>query len=215
MLTSAELRWFERGTLPAAIAQWFQQDELGDHLTPPEERVDVYLYLPECEYMGIKLRQGRLEIKWRKAELGNMGFGDTVEGKAEKWGKWLCEDSTQESFQPQDVGGEKLWVSVKKVRCLRRFAWRPSQRRYQVLVDEPIKAVPVTASIDQGCNVELTQLGINGNNWWSLAFEAFGEDDCLIDNLQAVAGKVFKTYGGLKLQFQDSYAYPSWLSFVI
>lgn len=203
MLVSAELRWFERGGVPNAIAQWFQR-ELGDYLAPAEERVDVYLYLPACEYTGIKLRQGRLEIKWRKAELGILRFGDTVEGKAEKWGKWLCEDPTQESFQPQ-VGGES-WVSVNKVR---------SQRRYQVLPDELIKAVPVTESIAQGCTVELTQLGINSNNWWSLCFEAFGEDDCLMDNLQAVASEVFQTCGGLKLQAQDSYAYPSWLSFVV
>ena len=205
MLVSAELRWFERGRVPDAITQWFQQDELGDYLAPAEERVDVYLYLPGCEYMGIKLRQGRLEIKWRKAELGIVRFGDTLEGKAEKWGKWLCEDPTQESFQPQDVGG-KLWVSVKKGR---------SQRRYQILPDKSINAVPLTESIDQGCSVELTQLSINGNDWWSLGFEAFGEDDCLMDNLQAVASEVFKTCGSLKLQSQDSYAYPRWLSFVV
>ncbi len=61
--------------------------ELGNYLAPVEERVDIYLYLPKCEYMGIKLRQGRLEVKWRKAELGIMHFGDTVEGKAEKMGQ--------------------------------------------------------------------------------------------------------------------------------
>ena len=205
MLVSAELRWFERGRVPDAITQWFQQDELGDYLAPAEERVDVYLYLPGCEYMGIKLRQGRLEIKWRKAELGIVRFGDTLEGKAEKWGKWLCEDPSQESFQPQDVGG-KLWVSVKKAR---------SQRRYQILPDRSIKAVPVNESIDQGCNVELTQLSINGNDWWSIAFEAFGEDERSMNNLKSVAGEVFKTYRGSELQAKDSYAYPSWLSFVV
>ncbi len=45
MLTSAEMRWFERGRLPEATSQWFQQDELGDYLAPPEEREDVYLYV--------------------------------------------------------------------------------------------------------------------------------------------------------------------------
>jgi len=206
MLTSAELRWFERGRLPEATSQWFQQDELGDYLAPPEEREDVYLYLPGCEYIGIKLRQGQLEIKWRKAELGSVRFGDTVEGKAEKWGKWLCEDSTSESFQPQDVVGEKSWVNVKKAR---------SQRRYQVLPGKLIKAVPVTESIAQGCTVELTQLSINSNDWWSLAFEAVGEDDCLMNNLEAVARRVFKSYRGSKLQPQNCFAYPTWLSAVV
>ena len=206
MQLTAEVRWFYRGTLPEEILQWFEQDQLGDHLAPPEEREDLYLYSPENDYMGIKLRQGRLEIKWRKSELGVLRFGDTVEGKAEKWGKWLCEDPTAESFQPTDVVGKKSWVSVKKVR---------SQRQYQVLPDESIAAVPANESIDQGCTVELTQLGINGKTWWSLAFEAVGEDDKLMDTLQAVASSVFKTYRGPELQAEASFAYPNWLSVVV
>ena len=204
MQLTAELRWFNRGTLPEEISHWFEQDCLGEQLKPPEEREDVYLYSPECEYLGIKLRQGRLEIKWRKAELGVVRFGDGVEGKVEKWGKWLCEDPT-ESFQLADVVGKKAWVGVKKVR---------SQRQYQVFPGT-VTAVPINESIEQGCTVELTQLSINGNAWWSLAFEAFGENATLMDNLQAVASWVFKTYRGSKLQAEDSYAYPSWLSVIL
>ena len=203
MLTTTELRWFKLGTLPKEISQWFQQDQLGD-LAPPEEREDVYLYTPGCEYMGIKLRQGRLEVKWRKAELDNLRFGNQVEGKVEKWGKWLCEDPTQQSFQPQDVVG--TWVSVKKAR---------SQRKYQVIPGESIVVVSVNQSIDQGCNVELTLLSVNGNDWWSLAFEAFGKEDYLSDNLKVVASDVFKNYRGLELQSQDSFAYPRWLSMIV
>lgn len=213
MLLTAELRWFYRGTLPEEVLHWFEQDCLGEQLQPPEEREDLYLYSPGCDYLGIKLRQGRLEIKWRKAELGVVRFGDRVEGKAEKWGKWLCEDPTAESFQLTTVVGEKAWVSVKKVRFLRKASL--TQRQYQVLPGESITPVSVTESIDQGCTVELTQLGINGNAWWSLAFEAEGKDDCLMDNLQAVANWVFKSYHGSKLQGEDSYAYPTWLSIVV
>ena len=200
VLTTAELRWFNHGILPKEISDWFNC--LGDDLAPPEEREDLYLSYIGCDYLGIKLRQGRLEVKWRQAELGRVRFGQ-LEGKAEKWGKWLCEDPTAESFQLTSVVG-KTWMSVKKVRA---------QRQYQVVPGKSIIAVPVTKSIDQGCNVELTHLGINGNAWWSLAFEAFGEDDCLINTLQAVANWVFKNYRGPELQVEDSYAYPKWLSY--
>ena len=126
-----------------------------------------------------------------------------VEGKAEKWSKWLCEDSTAQCFQPSDVVGRQ-WVGVKKVRL---------QRQYQVEAYEPLlTSVSVTESIDEGCTVELTQLSVNGSAWWSLAFEAFGKDDDLVNHLQAVASWVFKTYPGSKLQVQNSYAYPIWLS---
>lgn len=208
MQLTAELRWFNHGTLPKEISHWFEQAQLGDHIAPPEEREDVYLYVAECDYLGIKLRQGRLEIKWRQAKLDVVSFGDSgdsVEGKAEKWGKWLCEDPTSEIFQPTNVVG-KSWVSVRKVR---------SQRQYQVLAGKSVIAVADAESIDQGCSVELTELYINGNAWWSLAFEAFGEDDCLKDNLQAVAKWVFKSYSGPKLRAENSYAYPSWLCLAV
>lgn len=205
MYLTAELRWFNRGTIPEEISHWFEQGCLGD-LAPPEEREDLYLYSGGCEYLGIKLRQGRLEIKWRQAELGVVHLGDSVEGKAEKWGKWLCQDPTAQSFQPADVIGEKAWVGVKKVR---------SQRQYQILANKSIIAVPLTKSIAQGCTFELTQLSIKGNTWWSLAFEAFGKDDCLIEQLQVAASWVFNTYSGSKLQVEDSYAYPSWLAKIL
>ncbi|MBV8882791.1 MAG: hypothetical protein JO235_02145 [Chroococcidiopsidaceae cyanobacterium CP_BM_RX_35] len=205
MLTSAELRWFSRGTIPAEISHWFKLDDLGVCLAPPEEREDLYLYPEECDYLGIKLRQGRLEIKWRQAEFGSVRFG-RLEGKAEKWGKWLCEDPTAQSFQPATVSKEKVWVSVKKVR---------SQRQYQVLSDELPKAVPVNEPLEQGCSVELTQLNVRGDDWWSLAFEAVGKDERLMANLQSVANWVFKTYRGPQLLLEDSYAYPSWLSIAV
>lgn len=206
MLTTAELRWFERGKLPEEILHWFGADCLGEQLQPPAVREDVYLCLDEGEYLGIKLRQGRLEIKWRNAELGIVQFGDRVAGNAETWSKWFCEDPTGESFQPATVLG-KSWVSVKKER---------SQRLFQVLPDKSIVAVATnTESIKQGCSVEITQLSINDNAWWSLAFEAFGENNCLMSNLQAVANWVFSTYSGSKLLAQNSYAYPHWLNITI
>lgn len=203
MLTTTEIRWFYSGTLPAEIQDWFNTDVLGEHHHPPEEREDVYLHIPECEYLGIKLRQKRLEIKLRKAELDALRFGDNLEGKAEKWVKWSCEDPTAESLIPVDLVKKAPWLTVKKVRC---------QRKYQVSYNTSLISVPVDRAIDRGCNVEITQLNIHDNAWWSLAFEAYGEDTNLIDNLKAVASWILKSYPIFKLQTQDSYAYPKWLA---
>lgn len=186
MFNSLELRWFLSGKLPSDVVTWFEQDELGGQLRSPEAREDVYLYTPECEYMGIKLRQGRLEIKWRQAELEILSFAK-VEGKLEKWGKWLCEDPTAESFKPENVLGQKSWVSVKKVR---------SQRSYD------------------GCSLELTQLNFQDNAWWTLAFETIGTDARAMDNLQNISQMVFKTYPK-SISVQNSYAYPKWLEMVV
>jgi hypothetical protein len=187
MLASLELRWFIPGELPSDVSSWFEQDELGGQLRSPEEREDVYLYVPGCESMGIKLRQGRLEIKWRQAELEVLSF-EKVEGKLEKWGKWLCEDPTEESFKPENVSGQKLWVRIGKVR---------SQRLYD------------------GCALELTQLTIHNHTWWSLALETLGADARAQDKLQSIFESVGKTYTGLQLPAQNSYAYPKWIEMVM
>lgn len=200
MLSSTELRWFYPGKLPEAISAWFKVQHLGTALEPPEKREDIYLYVAaDCDYMGIKLRQGRLKIKWRKAELGIVNIAKGVEGKLESWDKWLCEDSQAKNFQPQSVIDKSHWVKVSKLR---------QQRKYQVLAQK-VQPVPLDATIDQGCNVELTQLTVNGNNWWSIALEAFGAST---DNLPVVANKVFSHYSASSLQAKDSFAYPRWLT---
>lgn len=199
MLSSTELRWFYPGKLPNAICAWFSSEEVGNSLEPPEEREDIYLAIAlDCDYMGIKLRQGRLEIKWRKAELGIVSIAPRVNGKLESWNKWTCEDST-ENFQPQSVINKSHWVKVSKVR---------QQRKYQVLEQNLVQEVSLFATIDRGCNVELTQLNIGGDNWWSIALEAFGDTN---DNLHFVANKVFQHYNAFSLEPKNSFAYPSWL----
>ncbi len=204
MLSSTELRWFYPGELPEAISAWFSAEYLGKALEPPEKREDIYLYIAsDCDYMGIKLRQGRLEIKWRKAELGILSVTKRVEGKLEHWDKWTCEDSQAENFQPQSVVKKSHWVTVSKVR---------QQRKYQVLAKNSVQAVSLDAIVDSGCNVELTQLNIGGNHWWSLALETFGEST---DNLHVVANKVFQYYNGSSLHPKNSFAYPSWLTTAI
>ncbi len=205
MLISNELRWFYPGSIPEDMEHWFKQNCLFDSLQSPEEREDVYLYSPECDYLGIKLRQGRLEVKWRQSELGVVRFGDSIEGKAEKWGKWLCEDSTKESFQTKTVVSSPSWVSVQKVRY---------SQLYQIVPEFPPQPVSANQRIDNGCSVELTRLLIRENAWWSLAFEASGEEARLMDNLQKTASWIFNSYRGSKLLAADSFAYPSWLELV-
>jgi hypothetical protein len=206
MLTTYELRWFYPGTIPQEVELWFEQNCLIEPLQPPEEREDLYLYSPTSEFLGIKLRQGRLEVKWRKAELGVVRFGEFVEGKTEKWGKWLCCSPTEETFQPNLVLDNPSWVSVQKIRY---------SQLYQVFPEFPPQpVVSKNEGIDNGCTVELTHLIVQENACWSLAFEAFGEDARLMENLQTTASWVFKTYCGLKLLALNSYAYPGWLALV-
>lgn len=201
MLTSKEIRWFYPGRIPEGIKVWFHQYCLIDQEQLPQEREDVYLYIPGSDFLGIKLREGSLEVKWRTAELGVVSFRELVSGKAEKWTKWSCNDATQEAFQPATVLGKSSWVSVQKVRYL---------QHYEVFTDFSVQPTN-DECIDNGCSLEVTQLLIQNEPWWSLALEANGEDDRLMANLQATARTVFNTYQEVKLLATASYAYPHWL----
>lgn len=185
MLTTLELRWFSHGTSPPEVQQWFNNHCPGKPLGLPEEREDLYLYTPECDYLNIKLRQGSLEVKWRKAELGIVRFGDSCEGKVEKWLKWSCKDQSQQSIVPVDVVGKGPWIAVNKKR---------SQRLYK------------------GVAYELTQLRVKDDDWWSIAFEMAGEKAKQIDSFKGIVSAVSQTYQGSQLLANHSYAYPSWLS---
>ena len=194
MLITLELRWFSHGTPPTEVEHWFNDHCPGELQKSPEEREDLYLYTPECDYLNIKLRQGSLEVKWRKAELGIRRFDPSWEGKVEQWLKWSCKDPTQQSIIPADIIGKRPWVSVKKRRRQRRFAMQPSQRLYQ------------------GISCELTQLNIRNDVWWSIACEMATEDANQIDNFENLVSQISKTYPAPELLAENSYAYPRWLS---
>ena len=196
MLTTYEVRWFYSGNIPENLEFWFKQNCLLSPTKLPEKREDVYLYTPECDYLGIKLRQGGLEVKWRYPAKTLVNSGSLIEGNVEKWKKWRCSDFSGESFSSEQIGDNPVWVKVNKVR-------------------KSPKAVLTDIDIDNGCSLELTNVEINGNKWWSVGLEAFGEDCNLKDNLYATAAFVFNNYDSFPLQVTNSYSYPSWLKLAV
>ena len=68
MFATAEVRWFYEGAVSPEVLEWFEQGEL----TPEEQpyRVDYYLRLSDRDSLGIKLREGRIEVKQRHRQHG-------------------------------------------------------------------------------------------------------------------------------------------------
>ncbi len=206
MLTTLELRWFCPGALPAPVTQWFEQLDPEAGAIAPEAREDQYLLAPGCDYLGIKLRQGRLEVKWRQGETAPNPFGSQAEGRVELWRKWICADPDTELQLPLASSGARNWMGVAKAR---------SQRRYQVGPHEALVLVPEGSVPESTCAVELTQLQIQDQTWWSLGFEAAGPMPELSNQLRTVANRLLQNYPGTELQSQNSYAYPHWLTLVV
>jgi len=203
MLTTSEMRWFFPGEIPKEIENWFATNILSGDSQTPEDREDWYLRIPGCETLGVKLRQQRLEIKWRSTESGIWHLKDHVAGAAEKWVKWTCEEKEIESVITKDVIAKGEWVRVKKVR---------SQIRYLVNDDRTFTPAATDLTSKDGCNIELTQLKINQDLWWSLSFEASGQNANLENNLEIVTKWAINTYPQLKLPPENSYAYPKWFA---
>lgn len=177
-----EIRWFDSGSLPPKLKQWFNKDCPGSILGEfPETRIDLYLVIPESDRLSLKLRQGKLlELKLRQKELGSRQFA--WEGKVERWTKWSYEDISPLSIM--DIPATKTWYEVKKTR------WQ----RFQ-----------------NGIYLEITQLYVNNNPWWSIAFEILEDGtndfDCFCDTVNSVS----QSCPELDLSLENSYAYPRWL----
>lgn len=188
-----EVRWFESGTLPIQVKNWFCEACPGEWLSLSEERQDLYLRLPRWEAVSFKIRQGNLELKLRQAELGIRQFSEVNKtaqktdfwaGKLEKWRKFSLRGSVWLNAALTGVRKEKLWVAVKKVR------W---QRRYQ------------------GILYELTQLEISDRACWSIAFEMPQQEARETNHFENVVSRVSQNYPGSLLTANKSYAYPSLL----
>ena len=146
-----EIRWFckepHRG-----LRQFFDQRTPGQATL--EERTDDYL-LTGREDIGVKFREGRLEIKTRNTIPGPRRIG-ILEGVLEEW--------TKRGFMPPDGAfshGDSGWVSV----CKRRWAtlYSPSENgaEYQ----------PLSDTVPKGVQLEYTELNIGRDLWYTVALE--------------------------------------------
>ncbi len=196
MFPSLEVRWFCGGSTPAEVVEWFG----GGERTPEEEprRVDYYLRLGNMDALGIKLREGRLEIKQRHLQQGVVRFHEHAAGLVEQWYKW--------SFWVSEAGPtpRPSWIGVQKERRL---------RKYQLAEDGKLVAIPTGEYPERGCAAELTTIQVEGQEWWSLGLEAVGEGSSLAETLMRTARHVLAP-GHLSFSFDavHSYGYPRWLA---
>ena len=63
-----------------------------------------------------------------------------------------------------------------------------------------------------GCDLELTQISIGSNIWWTIAMEAYGLEAQRYENLTRTAGRLFEAPFPALLHEHDSLSYPAWLN---
>ena len=202
MFVTTEVRWFFEGPLPPRVLAWFQR--VGQKPQEQTPRVDYYLDLGEQGDLGIKLREGRIEIKQREAHHGAVQLGPQVAGIMERWRKWSWSRGDSELEPAQHWMSPPAWVGVRKKRWL---------LVYQTGFEDGVSRAPEGSVIEQGCQVELSRIQTQGQSNWSLSLEGFGGETAGSKALLAVAVHLFSREAiDLPLCASNSYGYPQWLT---
>ena len=151
-------------------------------LAPAEPRTDRYL-VASTDALGLKVRDGRVEAKGRTAQAGNLQAG-RAEARVQGWHKWVF---WLEPAVPPVTDG---WVDVHKRRRLRR-----------------------DAGPDGGaCTLELTEVEVGGQAWWTVGLEATGPTDAVCRAaLDASAERWLARADAPALRPEDAAGYPAWL----
>jgi hypothetical protein len=192
---SLEVRWIFPGQLTAAVAGWF-----GRFPARAESREDTYLLDPQLRGLSVKIRGGgALEVKAYRGSPGILEVAGGARGRLESWQKWSF------PFRPPsgDSGDPPGWTPVRKRRRISRFSSASGQ----------IVAPAAGLGQQPKCEVELTEVHVRGQDWWTLGFKASGPADLLRKEIEATAVLVFAQAlpGGVVPGPADSRSYAQWL----
>jgi len=177
MQVSAELRWYWKGTPAPGLAEWFKSTDHHPH--PPgggtAPRTDLYRRDATQDELAIKLRGNKpgFEVKGLVEELGAIG-ADPFRGDAELWTKWTLEGLRLDA---EDV------IAITKLRWLRKLDTGGSTVHEVALDAREDTKDGKRPSI--GCQIELTQIFVVDEEWWSFSFEAFGGVNDVASSLRA------------------------------
>jgi len=192
---SLEVRWFFPGQLETAVARWF-----GRFPAETQSREDTYLLDPQLRGLSVKVRGGAtLEVKVYRGSPGILDLPGRARGRMESWQKWSFPLSPLGQASDELVG----WRPVRKGRRITRFS----------LASGPIVARGPGLGQQPRCQVELTEVRTNGQDWWTLGFEATGPADLLRSAPQATAALVFAQSlpGSVEPGPDESRSYAEWL----
>jgi hypothetical protein len=167
MQVSAEIRYFWMGSVPSEIKDWYfvgsqQPFPVGGGGT----RVDEYFRDTSQNELGAKRRGGGRGIEFKGlVEYPDFELAFPFQGQVEIWAKWAT--------MAVEIGGTTT-ISVEKRRWLRKLDMG-GPAPIEIHLDSEGGPIGNNRIPDEGCNIELVELRLNGGDvWWTFALEAFG-----------------------------------------
>jgi len=203
VLSTSEVRWFHEGKTAAKLRSWFRKLAARDGVKaePQPLRVDHYLVERDTDALGIKFREGRVEVKQRQGERRLISFGPGWDGYVETWRKWGF-PLVDAQRRGEDLGSFDDWIAVRKKRRVITYSISPRGK---------LIALSGDADAECGCSVELTQVCVEKTLWWTLGFEAKGHPEKLESTLEQVARAVLNGSAPPTFEPTDSFGYPGLL----
>jgi hypothetical protein len=209
-----ETRWFfdgDSGHHPA-LRRWFETcapfPRRADVRAPrwtgrAGGAPDIYLLMPGCADMGIKWREGMLQIKGRVEDLGTRHMGTRHRGRVQRWVKWTYEEvpAAYRSLFSSGATHGLATAAVHKTRALRMIS---------LDAGEPVEVMP-GGVLRRGVGYEMTDLELDGGRCCSIAFEAFPDDAVTAAGFDTVVTG-FLDELPVALDAGASMSYPDWLT---
>ncbi len=170
---TSEIRWIRSGALTASMIAWFGADSGA-----VEIREDTYRLSRRMKSCSLKIRGGeRLDLKIARGRTGTLDIPGRARGTIESWRKLSV---PFRSVLQAGIRGPQ-WMSVRKVRRIRRFA----------LLDGVVRERVAAGDGEASCSVELTQIWSRNERLWTVGFEASGRPEAARRAIESTAGVVF------------------------
>ncbi|UVC19413.1 hypothetical protein [Mesorhizobium onobrychidis] len=197
---SVEIRWFHSGPIPGTVSEWFRRQP---SIKKEDLRTDTYLVLPGSKRVGVKLRQGRFEVKAERDPPREVTFKNDVAGYTDAWIKFSLEDTAVAALESAIIASGAPLFYIDKDRSLQRYSFDKG-RPEPVESKEPLP--------NEGCLFELTALDYGKHKFWTLGFEAFGAVDRQSAYVFETAEHIFAAEDcPSPLRLEASFSYPVWL----
>lgn len=198
MYKSTEIRWFIESS-DRAILDWFaRQGQTIDNTVP---RTDFYLPLKEKD-ITVKLREGNIEIKHLVGETLCGSLTPSAEGYFEHWIKWSFNADKEDKLSQQIMESNTYdWVEIIKTRLGMKMT---KDDKDKLLI------LPIKAFVNFGCQVEFTNLIIDGKIYNTFALEWFGKE-----TLELGQEFMNEILGPTKLLKLDSMGYGEFLKTIL
>ncbi len=201
---SAELRWFYRdGSALNEVSLWL--DKLnGGELRPEVPREDFYR-ITKAEDISVKFRKYNVSGALRThLECKMLESAEVVvtpfKGKIEQYSKWSFQIADDLLPDPKNEN----WLKVAKRRTLIKV---------DLISGTPVISGSEQLLLKEGCNVEITLLPSNGDQW-TFGMEAYSDSGNQMDNLRRAIRWIGESFGFPPAlgKFFFSGGYAEWLA---